>query len=121
MQEHNGIRMLNLISTQQSCDIGFLRYNMQAKCITGNLWNLRLEADTRDKKNIHINDDIESFCLLANFAEKSLSIIRGDGHKLIITWLDSIEQRFRRIAFYRRESFPYELNISRNHTPLDFF
>ncbi len=121
MEEDNSIRMLNLKSIQQSCDIGFLRYNIRAKCITGKLWNLKLEANIQDEKNIHINDDIESFSLLANFKERYLSIIRGDGHKLMITWAESIEQRFRRIAFYRRDGFLYELNISRNHTPLDFF
>lgn len=39
----------------------------------------------------------------------------------MITWPDSILERFRRIAFYRRDGFLYELNISRNQTPLDFF
>ena len=121
MEEDNSIRMLNLKSIQQSCDIGFLRYNIRAKCITGKLWNLRLEASIQDKNNILINDDIESFSLLPNFKERYLSIIRGDGYKLMITWPDSILERFRRIAFYRRDGFLYELNISRNQTPLDFF
>lgn len=85
MEEDNSIRMLNLKSTQQSCDIGFLRYNIQAKCITGKLWNLRLEGSIQDKNNILIKDDSESFCLAADFAEKYLSIIRGDGYKLMIT------------------------------------
>ena len=99
MEEDNSIRMLNLKSTQQSCDIGFLRYNIQSKAITGKLWNLKLAANIQDEKNIHINDDIESISLLANFTERYLSIIRGDGHKLMITWPDSIEQQFSRIAF----------------------
>lgn len=119
-RERRGIRELELIDIRSGGSVSEVKYNMKARVIEGSFCCGNFLAHIVNN-HILIDDHSNSFNLTVNFSRQRLKIIRNDGYELTVTWDKHINAQFMRKVYYKKNGYSYEINISRNQTPLDFF
>lgn len=116
--ECRGIRELELFNIRNGNVVGEINYNIKNRSIKGYFYNCNFLAHVMDDC-ILINDNSDHFNI--SILNKKLKITRNDKYELMLILDKDVNARFLRKAYYKKYDTLYEINISRNQTPLDFF